>query len=346
MTSATSRAFMRSPREIDLCRFTSYLGHTSQKPVSELLISSHASSIVDPVKLDAMRNCLDGDSFDSCSIPSLELFSQNGKDTESTPTLQGYDNHNSDQLSNSRTGGEEDSSKVTDESDSEDRGAITNAKSKLAKVDPGTSPTKDSASDAAGTGNEGMGQQVTDTAVLPTHTSNHVASTNRIENIEGGAHRPIHNSFDFSPDSVENLTRPVLLSGTNIHEAPTKMLRGIGLSFNKLIDSRVKAWVDRMLSKSFNSDEEGDERQVLLSLMTISDAITLVKASTSLQALPAILPNLEKHKGQGRHVVLLPIVFNSVLYFEMSGEEAVAKIQCPGTIMGKNLHTIYIANHA
>ena len=284
--------------------------------MSELLISSHVASSIDPVKREAVRNCLDDDFFVSCSIPSLDLFSS--KETEPMVSTYCNDATENDQQSNSRIDGKEDYNKVKDESDRV--GSSIN----LAKVKVAENPNL-IAKDVDGVEVIKTDRDITCSGSEIKHGSS----------VECSDDKPKENFLDFNSEATKNLCRPFVLSRVNLHEAPIKMLRGMSFSFSKLIDSRVKTWVDGMLSKSFRADDKREERQILLSLMTISDTISLVKASNSLRTLPAIIPNFNQQERHEEQVVMLPLAFNSGLYFEMSGEESMAKVQCPGAITGK-----------
>ena len=162
---------------------------------------------------------------------------------------------------------------------------------------------------------------------------------------------------DLQHSAASNLSQPLVLSRDNVHEASAMMLRSLGLSFSSLIDSRVRAWVYGMLGKSLSSNDI-DGRQALMSLLSVSDAINLTKATTSFQALPSVLvPSKKKPDAttttqgdkagtEGEIVaekeehLLLPLMFQAVVDIDMDGEQMSVLIQSPGTIIGTILLSV------
>ena len=348
-----ARPLMLSPREVDLGRFAYLLGHISNKPVAELLISKSTVVSIDPEKQRALRNCLDERQFESCSIPSLDLKGPQRNICHSSRTNLNRNRYESRTSKSVSAGtGEEDasSSKVTDESDQEDVKApiLTELDNSLPNVDKNIqNDTKDEVSkeinsslqqkDGDVSSNRKLSKQLT-----PTDGRSAINASDAIHCTVNKNVAPSKNDLDHSSSRsriLKNLNQPNCYNARNIHEAPTQILRGIGLSMKSLIEQRAKAWVDGMLRNSFGREdwESDDKRHLLLSLMTINDAITLVKATSSFQALPAIIPNtnaIQSQSAQTYQNILLPLTFNIDLNYEMGSNQVVSKIQFPGSISG------------
>ena len=366
---------LRSPREVTLSRLASILGHSSVQPVRDLLMML---AEIDPTKIMQFMDRRPEVCADNCSFPSLDLFAtlSAGKDSDSDEasnknpaTKQEQQKQKQPDVVNVNVNIKQEEKGDGDDNDvrkdvlaAKDDGEEENDASsgiqiavdtqkKTCPDDKGEDDVGSSTETAAHTTQQGKQKQPSQQEDKANEGGNDHQEKSETVPEDAATDKDLQHS------AASNLSQPLVLSRDNVHEASAMMLRSLGLSFSSLIDSRVRAWVYGMLGKSLSSNDI-DGRQALMSLLSVSDAINLTKATTSFQALPSVLvPSKKKPDAttttqgdkagtEGEIVaekeehLLLPLMFQAVVDIDMDGEQMSVLIQSPGTIIGTILLSV------
>lgn len=116
---------------------------------------------------------------------------------------------------------------------------------------------------------------------------------------------------------------------SSIVYASAALLKSIADSFSALVNSRVKSWTLLMFKNSLSSgDNSGRSR--ILQMLSSSVKITPTKSSFKTLQLPASAAGQSKEAD-----VILPLIFEVVLWLSMRDKSEAVTLRAPGTVSGK-----------